>query len=149
MGDQHCLAFGSFQLDLRDERLWRGSDVVRLKPKALAVLRCLLTHVGQLVTKEVLFATVWPDTVVSDAVLAAAIRELRRALGDPARTPHYIETVHGRGYRFIAAVESLPKHPPCLRPRLFIRSTMRRVGVRRVNTSMPLTRLFVAPVLHP
>lgn len=53
---------------LRDERLWRGSDVVRLKPKALAVLRCLLTHVGQLVTKEVLFATVWPDTVVSDAV---------------------------------------------------------------------------------
>ena len=108
MKDPHRLTLGSFQLDLRDERLWRGSDVIRLTPKALAVLRCLLTHAGQLVTKEVLFATVWPETVVSDAVLAAAIRELRRALGDPARSPHYIETVHGRGYRFIAVVETLP-----------------------------------------
>ena len=60
-------------------------------------------------TKDVLFATVWPDTVASDAVLAASIRELRRALDDPARSPHYIETVHGRGYRFIAAVVPLPQ----------------------------------------
>jgi len=107
MQDPHRLAFGSFLLDLHDERLWRGHNVIRLKPKALAVLRCLLTHTGQLVTKEVLFATVWPDTIVSDSVLSAAIRELRRALDDPARHPHYIETVHGRGYRFIAAVEPL------------------------------------------
>jgi class 3 adenylate cyclase/DNA-binding winged helix-turn-helix (wHTH) protein len=108
MEDPQRLAFGAFQLDVRDERLWRGSNVIRLKPKALAVLRCLLTHAGQLVTKDVLFATVWPETVVSDAVLAAAIRELRRALGDSARSPYYIETVHGRGYRFIAVVEPLP-----------------------------------------
>jgi DNA-binding winged helix-turn-helix (wHTH) protein len=107
MKDQHRLALGSFHLDLLDERLWRGHDAMRLRPKALAVLRCLLTHAGQLVTKEVLFATVWPDTIVGDAVLAAAIRELRRALGDPTRRPRYIETVHGRGYRFIATVEPL------------------------------------------
>ncbi len=112
MEDPHRLAFGSFQLDLRDERLWHGHDVIRLKPKSLAVLRCLLTHAGQLVTKDVLFATVWPETVVSDAVLAAAIRELRRALGDPARRPFYIETVHGRGYRFIAPIEQLPHTSP-------------------------------------
>jgi predicted ATPase/class 3 adenylate cyclase/DNA-binding winged helix-turn-helix (wHTH) protein len=109
MEDPHRFAFGAFQLDIRDERLWRGSNVIRLKPKALAVLRCLLTHAGQLVTKDVLFTTVWPETVVSDAVLAAAIRELRRALGDSARRPYYIETVHGRGYRFIAAVKLLPQ----------------------------------------
>lgn len=109
MENQHRLEWGSFQLDLDDERLWRGSDVIRLTPKALAVLRCLLTHAGQLVTKEVLFATVWPETVVSDSVLATAIRELRRALDDSSRSPHYIETVHGRGYRFIAAVKPLPQ----------------------------------------
>lgn len=109
MEHQHRLAFGAFQLDLRDERLWRGGAVIRLTPKAFAVLQCLLAHSGQLVTKEILLATVWPEAVVSDGVLAAAIRELRRVLGDSARSPHYIETVHGRGYRFIAVVEPLPQ----------------------------------------
>jgi DNA-binding winged helix-turn-helix (wHTH) protein len=59
---------------------------------------------GQLVTKDDLLATAWPDTAVSDEVLTTAMRELRRALSDPARTPRFVETVHGRGYRFIAPV---------------------------------------------
>lgn len=107
----HRFGFGPFQLDCRDERLWRGTDVIRVKPKALAVLECLLKSAGRLVTKERLFTTVWPETSVSDAVLTTTIRELRRALGDQARIPHYIETVHGRGYRFIAPVNVLPHGP--------------------------------------
>ena len=54
------LVFGSFQLDLRDERLWCGSTVVRLPPKPFAVLAYLVTQAGRLVTKDALLAAVWP-----------------------------------------------------------------------------------------
>ena len=108
MQEQGSLSFGSFRLDLKDERLWRGQEVIRLRHKALAVLRCLVGQPGQLVTKDTLFAEVWPETVVSESVLVVAIRELRRVLNDHARTPKYIETVHRRGYRFIAPVEWMP-----------------------------------------
>ena len=74
---QHFV-FGSFQLDLRDERLWCGPAVVRLPPKPFAVLACLVTQAGRLVTKDALLAAVWPDTVVSEDVLTATMRQLRR-----------------------------------------------------------------------
>ena len=104
MPDHVRPVFGPFRLDLRDERLWRGQDAVPLSHKAFAVLRCLVSQPGLLVTKDMLLTAVWPDTAVSEAVLVVAARELRRALGDQARTPQYIETVHRRGYRFIAPV---------------------------------------------
>src|SRR5215475_3012830 len=96
--------FGPFRLDVRDERLWRGPDVLRLRYKTLGVLHALVARAGQLLTKEALFASVWPETAVSETVLTVAIRELRRVLGDQARRPQFVETVHGRGYRFIAPV---------------------------------------------
>ena len=104
---EHCWVFGAFRLDLPDERLWHGQEVVHLHPKTFAVLCCLVARAGQLVTKDTLLEVVWPETVVSEAVLQVAIRELRRVLGDQARTPQFIETVHGRGYRFIAPVSAL------------------------------------------
>ena len=100
---QH-LVFGPFRLDRHDERLWRGQEVIALAPKSLAVLCCLVTHAGQLVSKEALLEAVWPETAVSEAVLTVAIRRLRQALGDSVQTPQFIETVHRRGYRFIAPV---------------------------------------------
>ncbi len=96
--------FAPFRLDLVDERLWCGHEVLPLTPKAFAVLRCLVVHPGQLVTKDTLLDTVWPETAISESTLTGCIWELRQALGDAARTPHYIETVHGRGYRFIAPI---------------------------------------------
>jgi predicted ATPase/DNA-binding winged helix-turn-helix (wHTH) protein len=107
MQEPQCLVFGPFRLDRRDERLWRGPEVLPLPPKTFAVLCCLVTQAGQLVTKEALLAAVWPETVVSEAVVTVAMRTLRRVLGDEARTPRFIETVHGRGYRFIAPVSIL------------------------------------------
>ena len=103
MGRQ--LVFKPFVLDMSNEQLWHGDKVIRLHPKALAVLSCLLRRAGQLVSKDHLLNEVWPDTVVHEAVLTVAIRELRRALGDQARYPQFIETVYGRGYRFIAPIE--------------------------------------------
>ena len=107
MQEPQCLVFGPFQLDRRDERLWRGPEVIPLPPKTFAVLCCLVTQAGQLVTKDTLLEAVWPETVVSEAVVTVAIRALRRVLGDRAHTPRFIETVHGRGYRFVAPVSPL------------------------------------------
>jgi DNA-binding winged helix-turn-helix (wHTH) protein len=102
----HGFVFDAFQLDLHDERLWRGQEVIHLHPKTFAVLCCLVRQAGQLVTKDALLAAVWPETVVSESVVTVAVRELRRVLGDRMRTPRFIETVHGRGYRFIAPVSA-------------------------------------------
>jgi DNA-binding winged helix-turn-helix (wHTH) protein len=102
------LCFGSHQLDLLSGQLWHGKQEVRMPGKAFAVLRYFVAHPGQLVSKDDLFAAVWPDTVVSDATLASCIQDLRLALGDKAKKPRYIETVHGRGYRFVAAITVQP-----------------------------------------
>ena len=114
MQEQAGFVFGPFRLDMRDERLWRGQVVLPVRHKTLGVLYALVAQAGHLLTKEALFAGVWPETAVSETVLTVAIRELRRVLGDQARRPQFIETVHGRGYRFIApvvAVEPSPARP--------------------------------------
>src|SRR5262245_57540959 len=105
--------FETFRLDVLDERLWEHEKSVRLGNKALAVLQRLVSQPGELVTKDDLLSVAWPDTAVCEAVLTTAMRELRRALGDHARVPRFIETVHGRGYRFIASVTetSVPALP--------------------------------------
>lgn len=82
--------------------------MILLRPKVFAVLAHLVSQAGQLVTKEALFEAVWPETAVTDAVLKAYIREVRRALGDLAQPPRFTATVHRRGYRFIAPVTMEP-----------------------------------------
>jgi DNA-binding winged helix-turn-helix (wHTH) protein/tetratricopeptide (TPR) repeat protein len=106
MQDTPPLCFDAYRLDPDDERLWRGTQVVRLTSKAFQVLWQLAARSQQLVTKEELFASVWPETAVSDAALTSSIRELRRALQDNPKRPTYIETVHRRGFRFLKAVQS-------------------------------------------
>ena len=107
--DQH-FTFDRYYVDLANAQLWRQQQVIPLTAKAFAVLRHLIKHAGQLATKAELFATVWSGTVVSDGALTFCIVELRKALGDNAKSPRFIETVHGRGYRFIAQVVS-SQHP--------------------------------------
>jgi DNA-binding winged helix-turn-helix (wHTH) protein len=107
MHEQQDLVVGPFRLDLRDARLWRGPEALPLAPKTFAVLCCLVTRAGQLVTKDALLEAVWPETAVSESVITAVMRTLRRVLGDQARTPRFVETVYGRGYRFIAPVHAL------------------------------------------
>jgi DNA-binding winged helix-turn-helix (wHTH) protein len=106
MPDGHLLHFGPYQLDLRQEQFWCDGQPVRLPPKVFQVLSYLAERPGQLVTKEELFRVVWPDTVVGDAALTMCIQEIRKALGDNAREPQYIETVPRRGFRFIGEVVS-------------------------------------------
>jgi DNA-binding winged helix-turn-helix (wHTH) protein len=96
--------FPPFRLDPSNERLWDETHESSLRRKTFAVLRYLVEHPEKLVTREELMDAVWPGTVVGDDALTGCVRDLRKVLGDEARTPHYIETVHGRGYRFIAPV---------------------------------------------
>src|SRR5262245_34864284 len=108
MRETCVLGFAPFRLDPGAERLWRDDAVVRLTAKAFAVLRYLVEHAGQLVTKNELFTAVWASTHVSDAALTMCIRELRQALGDTPQAPQFLETVRGRGYRFVAPVTRSP-----------------------------------------
>src|SRR2546428_646534 len=96
--------FEAFPGDIRGGYAIRRYGLFRdaLRPKTFAVLRCLGEHPGRLVSKEELLRAVWPDTRVSEAGQRDYIRELRKALGDDSGAPQFIETVHGRGYRWIA-----------------------------------------------
>jgi DNA-binding winged helix-turn-helix (wHTH) protein/tetratricopeptide (TPR) repeat protein len=95
------IRFGPYRLD-PVQGLKRGQREVRLTPRSLAVLALLAGQPGRVVSKDELFTTVWQDTAVTDAALATCIQEIRRALGDQSRDPRFIETVHRRGYRFVA-----------------------------------------------
>jgi DNA-binding winged helix-turn-helix (wHTH) protein/TolB-like protein/Tfp pilus assembly protein PilF len=80
------------------------AGTVRLEPKVMQVLVLLAAHAGQVVAKERLMATVWPDAFVTDDVLTRAISELRRVFGDDPRESRFIQTIPKSGYRLIARV---------------------------------------------
>jgi DNA-binding winged helix-turn-helix (wHTH) protein/predicted ATPase len=96
--------FGRFQLDRESACLWEGEQRLTLRPKTFDLLVYLVAHAGELVRKETLLETIWPHTVVADGVLTTSMGELRKVLGETAKQPQYIATVHRRGYRFIAPV---------------------------------------------
>ena len=102
------LTFPPFSLDPANACLWRGNTQLPLMPKDFAVLHALAVQAGQLVTKEDLLSVVWGETRVSGGVLKNSIERIRRALGDSAMKPRFIETVHGRGYRFLPSVTTQP-----------------------------------------
>ena len=89
--------------------LVREDEERRLSHKAMAVLLCLAKEPGRVVSKEALFETVWEGRFTSDEVLTTAIYELRRALGDKARHPRYVETIRKSGYRLVPPVEFLER----------------------------------------
>src|SRR5262245_5288771 len=99
------ICFPPFVLDMVEGRLMRGNEVVPLRPRALALLHYLAQRPNHLVTKEELLAAVWPGISVSEVVLAVCVSELRKVLGDGAKASRFVETAHGRGYRFIGAID--------------------------------------------
>lgn len=106
MGSELHRFFPPFRLDATNAQLWRGDQAINLRRKTFDVLLYLVDHPGRLVTKAALLDAVWAGVMVSDSMPATCVAELRRALGDEAKTPRFIETVHGRGYRFMAKVTS-------------------------------------------
>ena len=98
------IVFDRFRISPDVDVLYEGSDVVPLEPQAVRVLRYLAANHDRVVKKEELLEAVWPDVFTTDGVLKRAVSQARRALGDDAEQARFIETHHGRGYRFIAPV---------------------------------------------
>jgi predicted ATPase/DNA-binding winged helix-turn-helix (wHTH) protein len=93
--------FGPFRLDVGEQRLWRGSEELKLRRKPFAILRFLTANPLRLMTQEEVVEAVWGKIAMSESLLRTHISEVRRVLGAGA-----IETVVGRGYRFLVAVEA-------------------------------------------
>ena len=102
------IRFGVFTLEPDSGALCKRGAPVKLQDQCFQMLSILLEHPNQVVTREELRARLWPDTYVDfDVALNTAITKMRRALGDSAENPRFIETVPKRGYRFIAPVEEV------------------------------------------
>src|SRR5690349_13829962 len=101
------LRFGPFAVNTSTGELLNGGTRIRLSGQPVAILLLLLQHSGEVVTREQLCAQIWGEGTFVDFEhgLNAAMNKLRRALGDSAENPRYIETVPGRGYRFIGTLE--------------------------------------------
>lgn len=102
------LSSGALQLDRKARRAALAGVTLSLTPKALLLLEYLMTHADELIHRERLLDVVWGwEQAVATRAVDARIAELRRALGDQAENPVFIETVPGLGYRFVAPVERL------------------------------------------
>lgn len=119
-GNANRLRFGKFLVDLASGELSREGVKVGLQEKPFQILALLLRRPKELVTRNEIIHTVWPDTFVeADLCLNVAIRRLRTALKDEASQPQFVETVGSHGYRFIAPVHALamPEVAPSSRDR--------------------------------
>jgi DNA-binding winged helix-turn-helix (wHTH) protein/TolB-like protein/Tfp pilus assembly protein PilF len=103
------ICIGDWTVEPQGNELRRGGESVRIEPKAMDLLVLLAAHAGRVVTREEIFAAVWPRVVVGDEALTQGVIKLRRALGDNPRAPVYIETIAKRGYRLIATVAPAPR----------------------------------------
>lgn len=97
-------AFGDFVLVARERLLLRGGEPIGLTAKAFDLLVVLVSRAGELVTKDELFEEVWPGTFVQETNLTVNISAVRKALEDGRGGSRMIQTVSGRGYRFVAPV---------------------------------------------
>src|SRR5262245_39479567 len=99
--------FGQFEVDLRSRELRKSGVRVRLQDQPFQILSILPDRAGDVVTREEIRDRLWPDGTFVDFEhsMNAAIKRLRAAIGDTAEAPKFVETLHRRGYRFVAAVE--------------------------------------------
>lgn len=136
------LAFGPFEIDGLAGELHKGGIRVRLTGQPYQILLILLARPGEVVSREHLRERIWRDGTFVDFEhgLSAAMNKLRRTLGDSAENPRYIETVPGRGYRFIGSLEGeiargQPKELPVIQVaagvRIRLQSRARRKPGRR------------------
>jgi DNA-binding winged helix-turn-helix (wHTH) protein len=102
---QKKVSFDEFELDYGRFQLWRARSAVKLEGLPMQLLMFLVENNGQLVTREQIAAALWGNDVFVDVEqgINTAIRKIRMALEDDAAQPRYLQTVVGRGYRFIAA----------------------------------------------
>src|SRR5919106_6563758 len=100
--------FGDYSLDTQRYELRRTGELIPLGPQVFNALAYLVAHRDRVVSRDEVFARLWPEQFVTDDALGRCIRAARRALADHPEAPRYIATTRGRGYRFIAPVQEQP-----------------------------------------
>ena len=103
-GPAAAFRFGEFTFDCESRQLLENGEQRHLSPKAQQLLQILLVARPKALSREELYDALWPATYVSDTNLPTIVNEVRRALGDDARSPRYIRTAHGYGYAFCGEV---------------------------------------------
>jgi len=114
--DSRVYEFSGFRLEVAQRRLLHLGRPLPIKPKILDLLLFLVERHGQLITKDQLMKSIWPDAIVEENNITVSISMLRKTLGDNRVNPQFIETVPRRGYRFVAEVtevsaEETPRGP--------------------------------------
>src|SRR5580704_9158166 len=104
--DLHIYKFGEFRIEAAKRMLLRNGDPVPVTPKVFDTLLHLVQRQGDTVEKDDLMRAVWPDTVVEENNLNQNISALRRVLGESRGEHRYIATIPGKGYHFLASVET-------------------------------------------
>lgn len=132
--------FGPFRVDAARETLLRAGEPVPLTPKTFQILLVLVRHGKEIVTKDDLMKTVWPDTFVEEANLSRNIFMLRKALGETAHDRQYIVTVPGRGYRLTEKVHLVPQQEFAI-----VAASHSKVQVH-IKETMPWTWIVAAVV---
>ncbi len=115
-GRQGPYVFGPFILDPSERLLTRDGEAVPLRAKAFDTLCVLVSNAGRLMSKDVLIQQVWPETFVEENSLSQSVLLIRKALGGEREGARYIETVPGRGYRFIGKVKAASAPAPLTAP---------------------------------
>lgn len=147
------LRFDDFELDRQTLELKRGGTIVKLQQQPARILALLVENAGELVSRETLRQAIWgDDTFVDfDRGMNYCIKQIRAALGDPADAPRYIETLRGRGYRFIGSTSK----PRRAFPRIAIAAAAillfvaGAIGAWRKMSDTPRAAIGVAPLIAP
>jgi DNA-binding winged helix-turn-helix (wHTH) protein/tetratricopeptide (TPR) repeat protein len=142
------LRFGGFVVDLATGELFKHGAKVPLQDKPFQILALLLKHPNELLSRQEIIRTVWPDTFVeSDLCLNVAVRRLRAALGEDTAHSRFIETVGSHGYRFIGNVHGfvVPAPAPHSRegPRLAVFPLKPAQGTQSESLASSLTELLI------
>lgn len=140
--------FGLFEADLEEGQLRKQGRTIRLQRQPFEVLRLLIEHPNQMVSREQLRAELWPSDIVVafDQSLNKSITKLRDALGDSASNPRFIETVPKRGYRFIAPVVIVASNQASTTPPPHAVPTMPETAVDAVGSPARFTPSMLIPV---
>jgi TolB-like protein/DNA-binding winged helix-turn-helix (wHTH) protein/Tfp pilus assembly protein PilF len=125
----------------------KTGQTLRLEPKVMALLLCLSERAGEVVLKESLIQRVWADRFVSDEVLTTTIFELRKALGDEAKKPRFVQTVPRKGYRLIAPVTLFVASEPEIQPPIESPKRTPPQFLPHVHATLPVRWLSVGLVL--
>ena len=107
--DRHSVVYqiAGWVVDVDSDQLLKNEKTIKLEPKIMKVLLCLMENRGRMVTKDDLLQTVWEDVTITDHPLNRSISRLRKIFQDDPRAPKVIETIPKKGYRLICPVEKI------------------------------------------